>query len=646
MIVPVFNPGPDIDDCIALAARPDAAARGARADLRRRRVDRRHAARGSTRWPAEHAHVRVEHIPNSGWPGSPRNLGLEHGPRRLRALRRQRRLARAATRSSACTRWPSRTGADIVIGKVVGHGKQRAARRCSRATATASASTAPSCSRLLTPHKLFRRAPARGARRCASRRAGAGSRTTSFVRRAPTSRAERISVLADRPVYHWVRRERAATPPTRRFDARRLLRQRARGARPGRGATPSPARCATRCCCTGTAARCSAASAARSCLLARRRSAAASCSRRSARSRSERFGEDVARAAAVQPAAALAAAARAATSTRSARLVALRAAAAARRAHPRDRARRHASRRCALESWLGSPGARCASSAAATGRSGSRRRRSCAEALAGEDRDVTGELRRASRRRAPAQRRRRTRVPRCPRAPRCKLEGGADDRARAPAAARRRRRSRRPPPRPAGRCPPGRWEVRVARHGRRASRARAGPARRASRSCSSRPTRPAGSSVGDAPPPPPAPPSRVYRRLPRAGDRTVSGRGQEPSQPPAADAPEVAAHGAPQVARSRPRAASPGRAGRAAPATRATASTASGSSTPRRSSTSAGTCCGSGHDDLARASRRSACAAPGSPGRGRARAAGRSAACRRAGRSGPGGGGRGSPSTL
>ena len=26
---------------------------------------------------AEHAHVRVEHIPNSGWPGKPRNVGIE-----------------------------------------------------------------------------------------------------------------------------------------------------------------------------------------------------------------------------------------------------------------------------------------------------------------------------------------------------------------------------------------------------------------------------------------------------------------------------------------------------------------------------------------------------------------------------------------
>src|SRR5919205_265381 len=26
---------------------------------------------------AEHPHVRVEHIPNSGWPGKPRNVGIE-----------------------------------------------------------------------------------------------------------------------------------------------------------------------------------------------------------------------------------------------------------------------------------------------------------------------------------------------------------------------------------------------------------------------------------------------------------------------------------------------------------------------------------------------------------------------------------------
>ena len=71
---------------------------------------------------AEHAHVRVEHIPNSGWPGRPRNVGIELSRGEFvyfvdnddwigrEALERMHAMA-------------VRDEADIVIGKVVGHGK-------------------------------------------------------------------------------------------------------------------------------------------------------------------------------------------------------------------------------------------------------------------------------------------------------------------------------------------------------------------------------------------------------------------------------------------------------------------------------------------------------------------------------------------
>ena len=123
VIVPVYNPGPHIDDCIELAARPDAAARRARADLRRRRLDRRDAGAAGRAGRPSTRHVRVEHIPNSGWPGKP-------------AQRRHRHGHAATTSSSSTTTTGSsrdalerlyatavQDGADIVIGKVVGHGK-------------------------------------------------------------------------------------------------------------------------------------------------------------------------------------------------------------------------------------------------------------------------------------------------------------------------------------------------------------------------------------------------------------------------------------------------------------------------------------------------------------------------------------------
>ena len=120
--------------------------------------------------------MRVEHIPNSGWPGRPRNIGIEIARGEFvyfvdnddwvgrEALERMHAMA-------------VRDEADIVIGKVVGHGKSvprnlfrrnrtgvdldvgAAASGCSRRT---SCSGAASSTRTTS----------------ASPRAGAGSRTT------------------------------------------------------------------------------------------------------------------------------------------------------------------------------------------------------------------------------------------------------------------------------------------------------------------------------------------------------------------------------------------------------------------------------------------------------------------------------------
>src|SRR3954452_25095038 len=76
VIVPVFDPGSDIDDLIASLLRQTLPA----SELELIFVDD-----GSTddtparldALAAEHAHVHVQHIPNSGWPGKPRNVGLD-----------------------------------------------------------------------------------------------------------------------------------------------------------------------------------------------------------------------------------------------------------------------------------------------------------------------------------------------------------------------------------------------------------------------------------------------------------------------------------------------------------------------------------------------------------------------------------------
>ena len=145
VIVPVFDPGEAIDECIASLLGQTMPA----GKLELIFVDD-----GSTDGTAErldalaaaHEHVRVTHIPNSGWPGRPRNVGIDDGARRVRLLRRQRRLARARRRSSACTRRRSRDAADIVVGKVVGHGKT-VPRELFRESIRGSALTRRGCSR-------------------------------------------------------------------------------------------------------------------------------------------------------------------------------------------------------------------------------------------------------------------------------------------------------------------------------------------------------------------------------------------------------------------------------------------------------------------------------------------------------------------
>src|SRR4051794_5910435 len=121
VIVPVFDPGSDIDDLIAsllgqtmppgeleLIFVDDGSTDGTPARL--------------DALAAEHRHVRVQHIPNSGWPGKPRNIGL--------ALARGDYVFSADNDDSpeldALERLPAmavQDRADVVIGKVVGHGK-------------------------------------------------------------------------------------------------------------------------------------------------------------------------------------------------------------------------------------------------------------------------------------------------------------------------------------------------------------------------------------------------------------------------------------------------------------------------------------------------------------------------------------------
>jgi glycosyltransferase involved in cell wall biosynthesis len=213
VVVPVYNPGPDIDDCIRTLLDQSLPAEDyevvfvddGSTDATPARLDA---------LAAEHANVRVEHIPNSGWPGKPRNVGIELSRGEYvyfvdnddwvghEALERMYAMARE-------------DDADIVIGKVVGHGKS-VPRNLFRRNRSGVDLTWEPLVWLLTPHKLWRRTflDAHDLRFPEGRRR---LEDHVLVMRAYFSEP-RVSVLADYPCYHWVLRDRDVNASWGRLD--------------------------------------------------------------------------------------------------------------------------------------------------------------------------------------------------------------------------------------------------------------------------------------------------------------------------------------------------------------------------------------------------------------------------------------------
>ncbi|HEY8170511.1 MAG TPA: glycosyltransferase [Candidatus Limnocylindria bacterium] len=164
---------------------------------------------------AAHPHMRAIHIPNSGWPGRPRNIGVDAARGRYVyfvdhddwiAPEALERLADRADRNDA----------DVVIGKEVAHGSFgvpliQFARSIDDEPFPSDVLVA-----LLTPHKLFRRSMLveRGIRFPEGRRR---LEDHHFVIQAYFA-ARRISILADYPCYHWIERREKANATHLRID--------------------------------------------------------------------------------------------------------------------------------------------------------------------------------------------------------------------------------------------------------------------------------------------------------------------------------------------------------------------------------------------------------------------------------------------
>ena len=214
VVVPVFDPGPHIDELLASLLGQTLPP----GELELVFVDDGSTDGTGARLDAlaeRHAHVRVQHIPNSGWPGRPRNVGLDLAAGEFVFFAdNDDRLERDAMQRLYETAVADR--ADVVIGKVVAHHK-RVPRTLFARNRHGVAFDDPVFLRLLTPHKLFRRRflDEHGLRFPEGRRR---LEDHPFVLGAYFA-AERISVLADRPVYHWIRREEEATASYDRYDA-------------------------------------------------------------------------------------------------------------------------------------------------------------------------------------------------------------------------------------------------------------------------------------------------------------------------------------------------------------------------------------------------------------------------------------------
>jgi poly(ribitol-phosphate) beta-N-acetylglucosaminyltransferase len=213
VIVPVFNPGSNIDQCLSSLLGQS---------LPTDQYEVIFVDDGSTdSTPARldelarsHDHIRVEHTPNSGWPGRPRNIGLDLARGEFvyfvdnddwldpRALERLHDTA-------------ARNESDVVIGKVVGHGRLVTRALFARVRRDASLGWRPLMG-LLTPHKLFRK----GMLDEHGIRFPEGPRRLEdhlFVVHA-YFHAKRITVLAQHPCYHWVRSPEDVNASWRQFD--------------------------------------------------------------------------------------------------------------------------------------------------------------------------------------------------------------------------------------------------------------------------------------------------------------------------------------------------------------------------------------------------------------------------------------------
>jgi glycosyltransferase involved in cell wall biosynthesis len=206
VIVPVFQPGPAFDDLIASLDRQTLPATefevilcddGSGEPTGRRLAD---VAR-------DRPNVRVLTLEHTGWPGTPRNAGIDAAAGDYVYFVDQDDYLFDAALETLCD-FADRNASDVVIGKEVGIGRDLPRQIFRRDIPRAVLGKDPLLE-LLTPHKMFRTSFLRGnGIRFPDGRVRLEDHL--FVMEA-YFRAETISVLASEPCYAWVKHPGSAS---------------------------------------------------------------------------------------------------------------------------------------------------------------------------------------------------------------------------------------------------------------------------------------------------------------------------------------------------------------------------------------------------------------------------------------------------
>ncbi|QEE61040.1 glycosyltransferase family 2 protein [Salinibacterium sp. dk2585] len=206
VVVPVFNPGPGLETLIesfdAQTLKPDEFEVILCDDGSDEATRRRLAEITATR-----ANVRVLTLAHTGWPGTPRNHGIDAARGRYVFFSDQDDVMFERALEQLCD-YADRHSSDVVIGKVVGIGRRIPRAIFRRDIPRATLGKDPILE-LLTPHKLFRMSFLREHNiRFPDGRVRLEDHL--FVMQAYFS-ARTISVLATEPCYGWVKNQGSAS---------------------------------------------------------------------------------------------------------------------------------------------------------------------------------------------------------------------------------------------------------------------------------------------------------------------------------------------------------------------------------------------------------------------------------------------------